>query len=759
VRVLANGDVRIENNGNWYSPSTPVSPRRVDRAQTAAHIDLRLPQLAYTLSIKAERQRLHIAVDLAEPLPENLQGRAALFFEFSPPDLLGKSFHLGTTHATFPHQANGPVLTAVNGQLPVAALAEGDCLTIAPEDPLRWMSLARSDGGSLALFDERNTYHHYWFVLRAMLLPGRTRAADVTLWANSIADWRRAPVLLHSQVGYHPAQQKRAWIECDARDNLPDYADLRRIEPESGPQNVLRAALQPWGRYLRYQYAAFDFSAVTETGLYQISCAGQVSEPFRIAADVYQKDVWQPTLDTFFPVQMCHMAVRDRFRVWHGVCHLDDAVQAPLEHIHFDAYRQGPTTDTDFAPHSHIPGLDRGGWHDAGDFDLAAGSQAATTYTLALCREAFGVDYDQTSVDWQRRQVEIHRPDGVPDLLQQIRHGVENLVGGYRAAGHSFCGIIEGDLLQYAHQGDPGVQTDNCLYDPALALDERQGNRSGKPDDRWAFTSRATALEYRLAATLAIAGQALAGYADDLAQECRQTAQEIWTYEQSHDPVIFHAEYVPRDWAVEAICAAVELLLATGEDTYRQYLLAHLEIIAAHPAELGGLVSRALPQIAAPTFAEGLRRAMQTYRQTLGEETAGNPFGLPMHFGHGGIAWSLLSLGVQCYYLAQAYPDLFEKEWLYRVVHYVLGVHPGSTIALVSGVGARSLTTAFGFNRSDFSYIPGGVVLGTNLIQPDFPELKEGHSFIWQQTEYVIHGAATYLFCVLAAERCLVSEE
>ena len=36
--------------------------------------------------------------------------------------------------------------------------------------------------------------------------------------------------------------------------------------------------------------------------------------------------------------------------------------------------------ETPFPAFQHIPGLDRGGWHDAGDYDLAAGSQAGTTY-------------------------------------------------------------------------------------------------------------------------------------------------------------------------------------------------------------------------------------------------------------------------------------------------------------------------------------------------------------------------------------------
>ena len=54
-------------------------------------------------------------------------------------------------------------------------------------------------------------------------------------------------------------------------------------------------------------------------------------------------------------------------------------------------------------------------------------------------------------------------------------------------------------------------------------------------------------------------------------------------------------------------------------------------------------------------------------------------------------------------------------------------------------------------NRADWSYIPGGVVSGTALIRPDFPELLE-FPFLWQQTEYVLGGGSShYMFLVLAA--------
>ena len=54
------------------------------------------------------------------------------------------------------------------------------------------------------------------------------------------------------------------------------------------------------------------------------------------------------------------------------------------------------------------------------------------------------------------------------------------------------------------------------------------------------------------------------------------------------------------------------------------------------------------------------------------------------------------------------------------------------------------------FNRADASYIPGGVVSGTALIRPDFPELKEW-PYLWQQTEYVLGGGSSrFMFLVLA---------
>ena len=87
-------------------------------------------------------------------------------------------------------------------------------------------------------------------------------------------------------------------------------------------------------------------------------------------------------------------------------------------------------------------------------------------------------------------------------------------------------------------------------------------------------------------------------------------------------------------------------------------------------------------------------------------------------------------------------------------MRFVLGCHPGSNQeSFASGVGAASATIGYGLNRADWSYIPGGVISGTALIRPDFPELLH-FPFLWQQKEYVLGGGSShYMFLVLAVQQ------
>jgi len=756
-RVAACGDLTLSLADGRSGGYSERGERSADPGALAVRAKASFPAqgVEYTVRVQGEGESIRLTVDLDSPLNSLVVAGASFRLLFYPPAYWGKTFHLGGVSGVFPREPNRPVVRTPGGRRAQEPMARGPRLTIAPEDPLRKMTI-EAVGSELVLVDNRKLYLSEWFAVQTEVPAGATtRAVEWIITPNRVPGWRRPPVLCVSQVGYHPDQTKRAVVELDPAWEGEVEVALLRADPDAGLVEVMRGPAERWGRFLRYEYGVFDFSQVRQEGVYYLRCAGQTAGPFRIARDVYSSGVWQPTLDGFFPVQMCHVTVRDGGRCWHGACHLDDALQAPTDHEHFDGYRQGPTTDSPFAPFEHIPGLNVGGWHDAGDTDLAAGSQATTTHVLALAREEFGVELDETTVLPEERLVRMHEPDGVPDIVQQVAWGAQCLLGGYRASGHSFCGIIAGNRDAYHQIGALSTMTDNLVYDPSLGEKERTGERSGKRDDRWAFTNRDTSLEYHVAAALAAAARVLKGHEDALAAECLAYAEKAWHYEQAHPPVSFRCAYVPGHPEAQELIATAELFLTTGKSCYRDLLIEKRAILKENFALAGWAVARTLPLIENHAFRENCRSAAAAYSSEVASDVGDNPFGVPWHPHIWGVGWSIQQFAVGQYYLSKAYPDLFDPERIMAVVNFVLGCHPGGNVSFVSGVGTRSLTVAFGINRADWSYIPGGMASGTALIRPDFPELKEGFPFLWQQSEYVMPGAATYIFCVLAADALL----
>ncbi|MEM2702751.1 MAG: glycoside hydrolase family 9 protein [Candidatus Bathyarchaeia archaeon] len=756
-RVATNGDLRLEPAPGQWAELPKFLGREVNLEEKTIRVLMfyQKEDINYAINVSAEDDSIIITVNLDKPLEERLYGKIGLNLEIFPAAYFGKTYHLGEKFGIFPRQANGPMIMDSEGELKPAPLASGKKLVIAPEDPLRKIIIERLDGDELHLIDGRNTAQNGWFVVRSLLQPGKTR--EVVKWKitiNSVPEWRRKPVIGISQVGYHPRQAKKAVIEIDPRVGEIEEATLLKIDPEKGIVKVYSSRPERWGRFLHYNYAIFDFTHICEPGMYIVRYGSEETPPFPISPNVY-KDAWRPTLETYFPVQMCHVRVKDCYRVWHGACHLDDALQAPPGHVHFDGYIQGSETETPYLADQHVPYLDRGGWHDAGDYDLATGSQAQTTLLLALAYEEFNVNTDQTTVKKDERLVILHAPDGIPDIVQQIAHGVEYLLSGYRAAGHSFSGVIERSLEQYVHLGDAATITDNRVYDPSLAPDQISDGRSGLLDDRWVFTSRDTSLEYKVAATLAAASRALRGYEDELSRESLETAIKIWDYEQAHPAANQPSAYVPRDPETQEILAAVELLITTREERFRQHIIRMLPVIKKKISQVGWAIARVLPYIEDEDFKRTFKEKIAEYQKEVSRHLSENPYHVLFRPMIWGIGWDALYFAAGQYYIHKAFPELVDEENIMSVVNYIHGCHPASDLSLVSGVGARSLTVAYGFNRADWSYIPGAVASGTALIRPEFPELKDNFPFIWQQSENVIGGSAAYIFCALAADKIL----
>ena len=760
VRTVTNGDVRLNATPEQWDPIPQFKERKVHKETNTIEAFLHYPDYHFNYSIKATAANggILLSVHLDQPLPSALEGMAGFNLELLPSAYFKKGFLADGNSGIFPLYPSGPAQVIKDGVTEPLPIAKGKSFVFAPEDPERQLTI-RSTTNELLLYDGRNKAQNGWFVLRSLIPAGRSgKVIEWFLAANTIPGWTRPPVIAHSQVGYHPAQKKIAYIELDkyaAPGTTP--ARLLKVTETGTLAEKLKAIPPQWGTYLRYTYYAFDFSAVQEPGLYILEYGKQRTRAFRIAPDVYD-NAWQPTLDVFFPVQMDHMFVNEAYRVWHGASHLDDALQAPVNHEHFDLYRQGPETNTRFQPGEHIPGINTGGWYDAGDFDIRTQTVYATVLNLVHAWELFRIERDETTVNQQTKFVDIHVPDKQPDMLQQIEHGTLFLISHYRSVGHALNGVVEAHLHQYHHLGDAVTKTDNLIYNARMDSTQSDGRFSGVFDDRWAFTNKSTPLDYGSIAALAAASRALRGYNNALADECLATAVKVWEQEHSREPIIFrHGNTTGGPLEYEELKAAVELLITTRHPQYAKRLNELLPFIERSFGFTASVAVRAIPYMD-EGYKNKLKELTRNYRQQLQQITMQNPFGVPIATGGWAGSGQVIGFAITNYYLHKAFPDIIEPENVYRGLHFLYGAHPGSDISFVSAVGTESKAVAYGSNRADFSFIAGGIVPGVLILPPDFPENKEDWPFLWGENEYVVNLGATYIFLVHAAKELLEKE-
>lgn len=763
TRVATNGDLRLEPTPGQWQPIPATGKREVFPDKNEISITCTYPDesrnrkgfnpvfypdlnLSYNVRVIGEGKNFRIIVDLENPLPKEWIGKVGFNLELFPALLFGKSWYMDKQSGIFPLQANGPMQKDADGNWQAFPIATGTTLTIAPDVPEQTMKIT-SLKSDLQLLDGRFYHNNGWFVVRSEVQAGAANnAIEWLVEPNVVEHFKQKPVVHVSQVGYHPDQPKIASLELDNKETEIGEISLLRMSENGGFETVKKQKPEKWGKYLRFNYYQLNFSEIKKPGIYQVEYEGYKTEPFKIGADIYERHVWQPTLEYFLPVQMCHMRINEGYRVWHDYCHMDDALMAPVDTNHFDGYLQGPSTLTKFKPLEQVPGLNVGGWHDAGDYDLRVESQAGTVWTLALAYEEFGVDWDQTTVDQENHLVEIHLPDGKPDILQQVEHGVLTILGGYENMGRLYRGIICNTLRQYVLLGDASSMTDGLKYNPTLAENEKTGTESGKTDDRWVFTEENAGHEFEAISALAAAARVLKGYNDDLASRCLKAATELYDLERQ----------VSGRNSSGKINAAVELLITTNDAKYQKDIFELKDAVVKSLSQTGASVARIFSRCKNEEFKSEVNAAFKELSSKLQERQNENPFGVPYNIAIWGDGWGIQRLGMQQYFLHKNLPDIFQKDLLLNALNFVLGNHPGeNTSSFASGVGSRSVVQAYGVNRADRSFIPGGVVSGTGIIRPDFPELKEWPYF-WQQTEYVMGGGAThFMFLVLAADNLL----
>jgi endoglucanase len=772
IRTATGGAVRLKPTPEQWDQIPEMLDRVVDRETNSIGITLRYPDYDFDskILVRPEGKDLVISVTLEKSLPERLEGRAGFNLEFLPAAYFEKTYVMDGVSGIFPLYPSGPMIVRPDStQLRQFAghstfddrgrkeyveplpLAEGRKLLLSPGDPETRIQIESVGPGKLRLLDGRNVAQNGWFVVRTLIPEDRTgKVIEWKITPSIIPEWTRDPVIGHSQVGYRPGRQKVAVIELDPLDRPLEKASLLYLEDDGTWNSVYEAPLEDRGDFYRYHYLRFDFSSVCEPGIYAVQYGKYRTDPFQIGDQVYDH-LWEQTLDVWFPVQMDHMFVNEAYRVWHGAAHLDDARQAPPNVRHFDGYRMGDSTETKYRPGEHIPGLNIGGWFDAGDYDIRTGSHSATVLSLVETWEQFGITRDETLVDQEFRFVDLHHPDGKPDLLQQIEHGTLALIAQQRAFGRAIPGIIVPNLHQYHHLGDGSTMTDNLVYNPSLEPYESDGITSGTPDDRWAFTTRMAGNSYASIEALAAASRALRGYNEELAEECLQAAVRAWKdeLEQPVDTTTRWGMAFPRTGELRAL---LQLYISTHDETYAKEFEERLwESLDRNVNRSMQVAARALPYMDR-AYGEKLGKYVNDFREFNDELLRQNPYGVPISSGGWAGNSGIISWAATNYLLHRAFPEIIGPEYTFRGLDYIYGCHPYSDISFVSGVGLHSKKVAYGNNRADFSFIAGGVVPGILVIKPDFPENMTDWPYLWGENEYVINICAEYIFLAAAVK-------
>ena len=741
VRTVQGGAVRLSNTPEQWDLVPKTVSRKVDCEKNSIEVSMRYDEYDFDsrVVVTARGKAVEISVWLDKPVPEKLAGEAGFNIEFLPSQYWLKTYSVDGRLGRLPRYATSQTVTRPNSEKPrqfkgfktyddrgtnrfvdPLPIETGHQLTLATDQPERMISI--SSDSELKLYDGRMLAQNGWFVLRSVLPKEKTgKVLSWTVEPYAIPGWIREPNIGFSQVGYIPDQPKVAVIELDKNDTPQATASLMRIKPDGTSEQTFSGAINSWGPYYKYNYVKFDFSSVRQPGIYYIQYGKTRSNDFLIDEHVYDK-ITDATTDVWVPIHMNHMYVNEGYRTWHGEPFKEGYLQAPPSD-HFDLHSQGESTDTKYKPLELIPGLNIGGFFDAGDFDIETGSNINVVQNFIRTWELFHPQRDETFVSQQQRYVDLHRPDGVPDILQFIEHGILNLVSQAEQIGHMASTLSNSVLDNYHHLGDAASITDGLHYDPSLRPYEvsADGKRSGTPDDMWAFTTRNPRLDLQAAGVFTSAARVLKGYNDDLAKRAQTQADRL----RKEATELLAKRNIRRNAQAEADDAWLY-----GDANMVRNVQTALDSV---PMKDKSYLKRIRPLIV--KFAEYVKSF-----------DAQNPYGVPIGLGNLAGVNMVLNFGIAVNYAHIYFPDIVSKDEIYRVSNWLYGCHPYHNYSFVAVVGAaRPKQVFYGNNRADFSFIPGNVAPGLLFRQPDHFENYDDWPFLWGQNEGTIAGNTQYV--------------
>ena len=774
-RISTGGGIRFMNTPEQWDIYGEMTNREVNRDENYIEVELTYKDYDFASKIRVtpSGEGVLMQVYLDMPVPANLIGKAGMNLEFFPASYFGKNYLVDGAARILPRfpmhdtevrplsekipQYFGETTFDDRGRdefLAPLPMSTGKHIVLAPEDDELCVSITSDE--DVSIYDGRHLAQNGTFVVRSLLPADKTgKVLEWYVEPSSNPEWIRKPNIGFSQIGYTPAQRKVSVVELDKRDKMASTAKILRVNPDGSQTLALNAKVAEWGVfYSRYNYACIDFTEVTEPGLYVIEYDGIQTNAFPIDKDIYT-DKWHSSMDVSLVVAMDHMEVNEGYRIWHGRANMDDAIMAPANIKIHDGYSKGAENYTKYKPLEHVPGLAVGGWYDAGDFDIQQNSVVTTTVDLASLWRLFQPQRDMTYIDEVTKYADIHRPDGVPDVVQQIMHGTLNMNAQIEALGFVSRNIGQPQMHQYHHLGDALTLTDGLIYDPSLKPYQvsADGKRSGTYDDRIVMTNKPSANGVMNSIVgLASAYPALKNYFPQEAERSLKNALMLWN------------KYVGE--GDNGVRGAIELYYATGDEKFKNNFMPAIlkQIDALGKSEENADNNNRNRRNAGPNMSQILRvydmlpadakakvdAAIPAYVERLAAVGSENPYSVPISGSGWGGNTQVISNSFNAYLVWKQFPELVDPDMVLKGLNYLFGNHPYNNLSFVTGVGVGTKKVAYGNNRADYNVIPGGIVPGLLMRKPDFMENKDDYPFLWGENECCINTVPNYVMLNLA---------
>jgi hypothetical protein len=369
------------------------------------------------------------------------------------------------------------------------------------------------------------------------------------------------PFIVVDQFGYLPGQQKVAVLRdpvtgFDNADSFTPGATLQVINTANGVV-VHSGAATAWNAGATDASSGdrawlFDFSTVTAAGSYEILDVDRNvrSARFDVGDNVYRPVLVQAVRTLFYQRAGHAKATPYAEAAWaDGASHLG-ALQ--------DANARRYDTPGDAATERDL----RGGWYDAGDFNKYTSWTAG--YVIGLLHA-----YEEKPSVWTDDFNIPESGNGVPDLLDEVKWGVDHLVRMQNPDGSVLS------IVGMSHASPPSSATGPSLYGSASTS---------------ATLSAAAAFAQAARVYGSLGTPAFDTYAADL----RARAESAWAWATANPDVIFRnndasagtgglgagqQEVDDAGRATKRLIAAVYLFALTGDSTYRDHVDANYTLV------------------------------------------------------------------------------------------------------------------------------------------------------------------------------------